>query len=79
MLAAIGSGGSADITLTSAINASIAIIWTDGTDSYLSLASATATETNLDDDAGIITLATFAGVDLRTTQMATAQVLLYSA
>ncbi len=79
MLAAIGSGGSADITLTSAINASIAIIWTDGTDSYLSLASATATETNLDDDAGIITLATFAGVDLRATQMATAQVLLYSA
>jgi hypothetical protein len=79
MLAAIGSGGSADITLTSAINASIAIIWTDGTDSYLSLASATATETNLDDDAAIITLATFAGVDLRATQMATAQVLLYSA
>lgn len=68
VLVDIGSGGQAEVTLASAQNdANILIIWSDGTDSFLTLYSGSAdiggANANLDDDAtSYETVATFAGV-----------------
>jgi len=67
VLADIGSGGQAEITLGSAASAAnLVIVWSDGTDTHITLVSATAAETNIDDDTTYQDIAILRGITAST-------------